>query len=56
MIGRPILWGLTCGGEDGVSAVLTDLHEQLREAAALAGVAHVEEITADLVVRGRDLD
>jgi 4-hydroxymandelate oxidase len=55
MIGRPILWGLTCGGEDGVSAVLTDLHEQLREAAALAGVANVEEITADLVVRGRDL-
>jgi 4-hydroxymandelate oxidase len=53
MIGRPILWGLTCGGADGVRAVLTDLQEQLGEAAALAGAVNVEQITADLVVRGR---
>jgi len=50
MIGRPILWGLTCGGTDGVRAVLTGLDEQLREAAALAGAVNVEQITADLVV------
>ena len=53
MIGRPILWGLTCGGTDGVRAVLTDLHEQLREAAALAGAVNVEQITADLLAHGR---
>jgi 4-hydroxymandelate oxidase len=53
MIGRPILWGLTCDGTDGVCAVLTDLQEQLREAAALAGAANVEQITSDLVTPGR---
>ncbi len=52
MIGRPILWGLTCGGTEGVGAVLTSLGEQLREAAALAGAATVDQITADLVVSG----
>jgi 4-hydroxymandelate oxidase len=51
MIGRPVLWGLTCGGAAGVGAVLGCLEEQLREAAALAGAAAVAEITPDLVVR-----
>jgi 4-hydroxymandelate oxidase len=51
MIGRPVLWGLACGGAAGVGAVLESLEEQLREAAALAGVAAVAEITPDLVVR-----
>jgi 4-hydroxymandelate oxidase len=50
MIGRPILWGLACGGTNGVRAVLTGLDEQLREAAALAGAVKVEQITTDLVV------
>lgn len=50
MIGRPILWGLACGGSEGVRTVLTDLAEQLREAAALAGAVNVDQITADLVV------
>jgi 4-hydroxymandelate oxidase len=52
MIGRPILWGLACGGADGVRAVLTSFDEQLREAAALAGAVTVDQITADLVVPG----
>jgi len=51
MIGRPVLWGLACGGAAGVGAVLGSLEEQLREAAALAGAATVAEITPDLVVR-----
>ena len=51
MIGRPVLWGLACGGAAGVGAVLGSLEEQLREAAALAGAAAVAEITPDLVVR-----
>ncbi len=51
MIGRPVLWGLACGGAAGVGAVLGSFEEQLREAAALAGVAAVSEITPDLVVR-----
>jgi 4-hydroxymandelate oxidase len=51
MIGRPVLWGLACGGAAGVGAVLGSLEEQLREAAALAGAATVAEITSDLVAR-----
>jgi 4-hydroxymandelate oxidase len=51
MIGRPVLWGLACGGAAGVGAVLESLEEQLREAATLAGAAAVAEITPDLVVR-----
>ncbi len=51
MIGRPVLWGLACGGAAGVGAVLGSLEEQLREAATLAGAATVAEITPDLVVR-----
>jgi 4-hydroxymandelate oxidase len=50
MIGRPILWGLTCAGADGVAAVLAGLAEELGEAAALAGAATAGQITADLVV------
>ncbi len=51
MIGRPILWGLACGGSAGVQSVLTGLADQLREAAALAGATDLEGITADLIVR-----
>jgi 4-hydroxymandelate oxidase len=56
MVGRPVLWGLACGGQAGVRAVLGELHDQLREAAALAGAAEVEQITADLVVPWRGSD
>jgi 4-hydroxymandelate oxidase len=49
MIGRPVLWALACGGAAGVCSVLTGLDAQLREAAALAGAAGVEQITVDLL-------
>jgi 4-hydroxymandelate oxidase len=51
LIGRPVLWGLACGGSTGVASVLTGLADQLEEAAALAGAANLDEVTADLVVR-----
>ncbi|MFV2088395.1 alpha-hydroxy acid oxidase [Micromonospora sp. LOL_021] len=37
LIGRPILWGLGLGGEDGVARVLELLGTELDEAMALAG-------------------
>ncbi|KAJ8288727.1 hypothetical protein COCON_G00013860 [Conger conger] len=36
-VGRPILWGLACGGDTGVSKILQMLREELRLALALAG-------------------
>ena len=53
MIGRPILWGLACGGRQGVESVLADLDAQLREAAALAGAATLDQITPDLIFGSR---
>lgn len=37
LFGRPILWGLACGGEAGVAEVLALLHTELTEAMTLAG-------------------
>jgi 4-hydroxymandelate oxidase len=49
LIGRPVLWGLVTGGVDGVAAALRQFRDELHEAAALAGVANVAEITDDLL-------
>ncbi len=48
--GRPILWGLGVGGEEGVHRVLELLQNEFDLAMALAGCATLEEITADLLV------
>ncbi|MGV9848450.1 alpha-hydroxy acid oxidase [Streptomyces sp. NPDC003442] len=37
LVGRPALWGLAAGGQDGASAALRLLHTELEEAMALAG-------------------
>ncbi len=48
-IGRPQLWGLAAGGEDGVRRVLEMLHEEFALAMALCGCASVADITPDLI-------
>ena len=53
-IGRPVLWGLTISGADGVRGVLAHLDTELRRTMMLAGVPALAEATADLVAgRGR---
>jgi 4-hydroxymandelate oxidase len=47
--GRPIIWGLTTGGADGVVAVLTELRSQLAHLMTLCGVASVERVPRDLL-------
>ncbi|MDQ4037187.1 MAG: alpha-hydroxy-acid oxidizing protein [Actinomycetota bacterium] len=47
--GRPIIWGLTTGGADGVAAVLTELRAQLAHSMTLCGVASVERVSRDLL-------
>ena len=49
LIGRPVLWGLAAGGEEGVVRVLELLRAEFDLAMALCGAANVGEITRDLV-------
>lgn len=51
MVGRPILWGLSIDGADGVAAVFGQLRSELEEVMALMGAPTLPEITRDLCVR-----
>ncbi|OXU29923.1 hypothetical protein TSAR_004386 [Trichomalopsis sarcophagae] len=46
-IGRPMLWGLACGGEEGARAVLEIMRREIDETFALAGCSNVEQISRD---------
>ncbi|XP_029016038.1 hydroxyacid oxidase 1 [Betta splendens] len=50
-IGRPVLWGLACQGEIGVTELLELLKEELRLAMALSGCRSISEVTRSLVRR-----
>jgi 4-hydroxymandelate oxidase len=50
-IGRPALWGLAVGGEDGASRVLELLREELALTLALCGCASPGELTRAHVQR-----
>jgi 4-hydroxymandelate oxidase len=49
MIGRPVIWGLTLRGADGVAEVLEHLRIELMRAMQLSGTAALKDITRDLV-------
>lgn len=51
LIGRPILWGLTLDGAEGVRAVLQRIREEIDLSMALAGCATLADVTSDLVLR-----
>jgi 4-hydroxymandelate oxidase len=48
-VGRPVVWGLTVGGRDGVRGVLDGLVDELILSMALAGCATVTDVTRDLL-------
>jgi 4-hydroxymandelate oxidase len=48
LVGRPVLWGLAAGGENGVGDVLEILRAELAQAMALCGCRTVGEIGPDL--------
>jgi 4-hydroxymandelate oxidase len=50
LVGRPVLWGLTLDGADGVRSVLRHIRGELDLAMALAGCANVDEITRELLL------
>lgn len=46
LIGRPYVFGLACGGADGVSRVIDILREEFETALALLGCASLQEVDA----------
>lgn len=52
LIGRPILWGLSAAGPDGVAEVLTIFRDELEQAMALCGVRRTEDVNRSLVASG----
>jgi 4-hydroxymandelate oxidase len=51
LIGRPIIWGLTMNGAEGVAAVLDHLHVELVRAMQLSGTVNLKEVVPDLLAR-----
>ncbi len=49
LIGRPILWGLTCEGSQGVATILDILRDELEESMKLCGCPHLREIGRHLL-------
>ena len=49
LLGRPVLWGLAVGGEEGVRSMLEMLRTELDEAMALCGCASLAQLPTDLV-------
>jgi 4-hydroxymandelate oxidase len=49
MIGRPALWGLTVGAEDGVHSVLEGLRSEVQRVMAFCGATSVSALTPDLI-------
>lgn len=50
LIGRPILWGLTLDGADGVRAVLQKIRDEIDLSMALAGCATLADVTREMIV------
>jgi isopentenyl diphosphate isomerase/L-lactate dehydrogenase-like FMN-dependent dehydrogenase len=51
MVGRPMLWGLACGGEDGARRVLEILLAGFDNTLALAGVPCARDVGRESLVR-----
>ena len=49
LIGRPICYGLACGGAEGVAKVLEILQKELQMAMALAGTASIARIDQSFI-------
>lgn len=49
-IGRPALWGLACGGEEGVKKILTILKTEFEYALAISGFSSVRDLKPSQVV------
>ncbi len=50
-IGRPILYGLACGGQDGVRTVLEILKRELTYDMACCGLTSIDQINKDILYK-----
>jgi 4-hydroxymandelate oxidase len=50
-LGRPVAWGLTTGGPDGVARVIGGLTDELAHTMAVCGLDDVQAVPRDAVVR-----
>ena len=50
LVGRPMLWALTLGGQDGVEQALGVLQDEVELCMALLGCRTVAEVTADFLI------
>lgn len=50
MVGRPALWGLALGGQEGVQKVLGTLRDELRLNMALMGAPTLQHLTRACVI------
>lgn len=48
-IGRPALWGLSCGGADGLRKTLQVLKEELESACKYCGVSEISQLSLDFI-------
>lgn len=51
LVGRPLLWALTLGGQRGVEEALGLLRYELELSMALLGCSKVDQITSDFVIQ-----
>jgi 4-hydroxymandelate oxidase len=51
LVGRPVLWGLAQGGQDGAEAVLTQLLAELDTTLALLGCPNARDLDSSFLVR-----
>ncbi|CAF3182748.1 unnamed protein product [Rotaria sp. Silwood2] len=50
-IGRPVLYGLACGGQDGVKTVLNILKRELMYDMASCGITSIDQINKDILYK-----
>ncbi len=51
LIGRPIFWGVTAFGSNGVHGVLSKLTEELKRSLILCGVPSLDRVSPDILIK-----
>jgi isopentenyl diphosphate isomerase/L-lactate dehydrogenase-like FMN-dependent dehydrogenase len=49
LLGRPVLFGLACGGADGLTDMLNAMKDNLSDDLRALGVRSVSEVTRDVI-------
>jgi 4-hydroxymandelate oxidase len=56
LLGRPVIWGLTLGGAEGVEKVLLHLRDELSAAMQLCGCKSLADISKEIIWSNRGID